>query len=203
MCWGRGEKEFVADGSCESDNLDAKGFAQVLLCDCTSSDTSFTVSEIVLAAPYSKQLTDGLAGAAPSSTRARLDPVLLEVGPICVTRPGIHVHGLVAVVLWALVFIHNPDANWRAQCYAKLGAGLDFDLVLLISRGCDGRLAGSSSCHLGLDVSFSKRHARRAAIDDGANTEAVGFAIAGEMSAIFRSSGCLNVRGHPEMLTES
>jgi hypothetical protein len=31
----------------------------------------------------------------------------------------------------------------------------------------------------------------------------VGFAIAGEKSATLRSSGCLNLRGHSEVLTES
>ena len=48
------EEELVSDGVGECDDLDTVGFAQVLLCDCTSSDTSFAVSEIVLAAPYSK-----------------------------------------------------------------------------------------------------------------------------------------------------
>jgi hypothetical protein len=54
MCWRRREEEFVADRSCEGNNLDAEGFAQVLLCDCTSSDTSFAMSGNVLAVPYSR-----------------------------------------------------------------------------------------------------------------------------------------------------
>ena len=43
MCWCGREKVFIANGGCEGNNLDAIGLAQVLLCDCTGSDSSFTV----------------------------------------------------------------------------------------------------------------------------------------------------------------
>src|SRR5690242_9082469 len=66
-------------------------------------------------------LTNRLTCATPSTTRASLNAVLLEVRPVCVTRPGIHIHGLVAVIFRALILVHDPNANGRAQCDAKLG----------------------------------------------------------------------------------
>lgn len=45
MCWCRREEEFVANGRCERDNLDAVGLAQVLLCDRTGGDSSYAVSD--------------------------------------------------------------------------------------------------------------------------------------------------------------
>ena len=104
------------------------------------------------------------------------------------TRPGVHVHGLVAVVLGALILVHDPDANGCTQRDAKLSTRLDLDLILFISRCCDCGLSGASSCHLGLDVGFSKGHTRRAAINDGANAEAVGLAIAGGCQSQFIQS---------------
>lgn len=94
------------------------------------------------------------------------------------TRSWVLVHGLVAVVLLALILVHDLDANWCAQCDAELRARLNLDAILFISRGRDCRLAGSPARHLWLDVGFSEGHARGAAVDDGADTEAVGFAIA-------------------------
>lgn len=96
--------------------------------------------------------------------------------------PGIHIHGLIAVVLGALVLIHDANADRCAQCDAELSTRLDLNLVLLISRSCDRGLSGTAACHLGLDIGFGKLHTRRAAVNDGANTEAVGLAIAGELS---------------------
>lgn len=96
--------------------------------------------------------------------------------------PWVLVHGLVAIVLLALVLIHDPDTNWRAQCDSKLCAGLNFDAILLVSGCCDGRLAGSAARHLGLNVTFGESHAWRAAVDDGANGKTVGFAIATAIS---------------------
>lgn len=88
------------------------------------------------------------------------------------------VHGLVAVVLLALILVHDPNTNWRAQCDSELCARLDFDAILLIAGCCDGRLAGSTACHLGLNVTLGESHAWWAAVDDGAHGKTVGFAIA-------------------------
>ena len=94
--------------------------------------------------------------------------------------PGVQIHCLVSVVLFALVLVHDPDANGRTQRDAKLGAGLDLYAVLLVARCCDGRLSGSTSCHLRLNVILREAHARRAPVDDGTDAEAVGLAIADE-----------------------
>ena len=94
------------------------------------------------------------------------------------TRSWVQVHRLVAIVLLALVLVHNPQANWCAQCDAKLGARLDFYSVFLVARSRDCRLAWSSTSHLRLDVVFSEGHARWAAVDDGADRKAMGLAIA-------------------------
>ncbi len=94
-------------------------------------------------------------------------------------RSRVHVHSLVAVVLLALVLVHDPDANGGAQCDAEFCARLDLDAVLLIAGGCNGGLTRSAARHLRLDVIFGQGHARRATVDDGADGKTVGFAIAG------------------------
>lgn len=63
---------------------------------------------------------------------------------------------------------------------AILGARLDLDAVLLVSRRGDGRLARAAACHLRLDVGFGQGHARRAAVDDAADGATVGLSIAEE-----------------------
>jgi hypothetical protein len=95
-------------------------------------------------------------------------------------RPGVHVHCLVSIVLLALVLVHDPDANGRAQSDAKLGTGLNLYAVLLVARCRNGRLSGPTSRHLRLDIIFREAHAGRASVDDGTDTETVGLAIAGE-----------------------
>jgi hypothetical protein len=149
------------------------------------------------------QLTNGLTCATPATARAGLDTVLLEVGPVCVAWPGVHVHSLVSIVLGALVLVHDLNADRCAQCDAKLGAGLDLDLVLLISRSCDRGLSGTPARHLGLNVGFGELHTRRAAVDDGADAEAVRLAIAEEISELEQvASIATDVRGDPEVLAE-
>jgi len=91
--------------------------------------------------------------------------------------PGVHVHGLVAVVLLPLVLIHDPQTNWRAQCNAKFGARLYLHPVLLVPRRGYGRLAWSAARHLGLDVVVCESHAWRAPVDNGADGETVRLAI--------------------------
>jgi hypothetical protein len=121
----------------------------------------------------SVRLTDGLTSTAPSTSRARLGPVLLQVGPVCVARAWVQVHRLIAIVLLPLVLVHDAQANWRAQCNAKLGTRLDLDAVLLVARGGDSRLTRSPARHLRLDVVVCEGHTWRAAVDDGADGEAM------------------------------
>lgn len=163
---GGGEEVDGADAGDEGDDLDAVGQAQVLLGDGAGGDAA-----------------DGLAGAAPAAAGRGLDAVLLEVCPVGVRGPRVLVDGGVAVVLGALVLVEHAQANRGAEGDAELGARLDLDAVLLVSRRGDGRLAGAAACHLRLDVGFGQGHAGRAAVDDAADGAAVGFTIAGGKEA--------------------
>lgn len=93
-------------------------------------------------------------------------------------RSGVKVHSLVAIILLALVFVHDPDTNWGTQCNTELCARLNLHAIFLVSWGCDRGLTGAAASHLGLDVALREGHTRRAAIDDGTYTEAVGLSIA-------------------------
>ena len=107
-------------------------------------------------------------------------------------RAGVHVHGLVTVVcmghivlatsitkklvikqpvltLGTLVLVHDRHADWCSKSNAELSAGLDNDSILLVSRGGDGALSGTSTGHLGLDIVLGELHARRDAIDNAAD----------------------------------
>jgi hypothetical protein len=95
-----------------------------------------------------------------------------------VTRPWVEIHCLVAIVLLALILVHDSETNWGAQCDAELGAGLYLDAILLVAWCGDGGLTWSAARHLRLDVVVGEGHAGRTAVDDGTNREAVGLAIA-------------------------
>ena len=123
-------------------------------------------------------LTNSLTRTASATPTASLDTVLLQVGPVGVTRARVQVHGAVAVVLGSLVLVHNAHANGGAQCDSKLGSRLDLDLVLLIAWCRNGALSRSASGHLRLDVGLGELHARRHSVDDTSDTKAVRLAIA-------------------------
>lgn len=118
-------------------------------------------------------LTDGLSCTAPATATACFDAIFLQVCPIGVARTRVEVHGAVAVILRPLVLVHDPHANGRSQRDAKLGAGLDFHTILLVARGGDCALARPTAGHLGLDVGLGELHARRAAVDNATDGEAV------------------------------
>jgi hypothetical protein len=100
------------------------------------------------------------------------------------TWSRVHIHCLVAIVLLALVLVHDPEANWSAQCDTELGTGLYLDTILLVARCGDGGLAWSAARHLRLDIGVCEGHAWRAAVDNGADREAMGLAIADGQSAL-------------------
>lgn len=181
-CWGK--EEFFADRRDEGDNLDAMRKTEILLGDCSSSDSACTMltahahESLVVSAH-----TDCFSCTAPSTATASLYAVFLQICPICVTRSGVLVHCAAAIVFRSLIFIHYSHADWGAQCNAKLCAGLNFDCVLFIPRSGDGALAGPSSRQLSLDIFLRELHARRAAIDDAADGAAMRFAITVRMSA--------------------
>jgi hypothetical protein len=93
-------------------------------------------------------------------------------------RPRVHIHRLVAIILFPLVLIHDPQPNWCTQSDAKLGTRLYLYAILLVTGGCNGGLAWPPARHLRLNVVVGEGHARWAAVDDGTNGEAVRFAIA-------------------------
>ncbi|KAJ0158688.1 hypothetical protein CTA2_11079 [Colletotrichum tanaceti] len=159
----RREEVAVADAGREGGDLGAVGFAEVLLGEGAGGDAS-----------------DGLAGGGAAAAGRRLDAVLLEVGPVGVGGTGEHVHGRVAVVLGALVLILDEHADRGAKGDAELGAALDDDAVLFVSRCRNGALAGAAAVQLGLDVGLGKGHAGRDAIDDDTDRFAVGLAVAAQ-----------------------
>ena len=112
------------------------------------------------------------------------------------------VHGLVAVILLALVLVHDPDANWSAQCNAELCTGLDLHAVLFVAGSCDSGLAGSAARHLGLNVILGEGHTRRAAVNYGADGKTVGFTIARQVSILQRIIWYMCIRGDPEVCTK-
>lgn len=76
-------------------------------------------------------LTDGLARAAAAATAARLDAVLLEIGPVCVAGAGVEVR--LGVVLRPLVLVADEQADGRPEGDTVLDAGLEMHEVLFIS----------------------------------------------------------------------
>ena len=94
----------LAHGGDERDNLDAVCELEVLLRDCASGDAS-----------------DGLARAAASAARARLDSVLLKVGPIGVGRAGVQVCLLVAS---AMSWMKDGVCETRSQVNQRKGTVL-------------------------------------------------------------------------------
>jgi hypothetical protein len=97
-----------------------------------------------------------------------------------VAGPRVQIHCLVSVVLLALVLVHDPKTNGRAQRDAKFGTGLNLYAVFLVARCRNGGLSGSAPRHLRLNIVFCEAHAGRASIDDGTDAEAMGLAIADE-----------------------
>lgn len=95
------------------------------------------------------------------------------------TWSRVHVHCLVAIVLLALVLVHDSEANRSTQRDSKLGARLYLNTVLLVAGRRDGGLTWSAASHLGLNVGICEGHAWRAAVDNGAHREAMRLAIAG------------------------
>ena len=116
-----------------------------------------------------EKYTYGFSSTTSTTATTCLDTVFLEVREIGMTWSRVEIHGAIPVVLWPLVLIQYQHPNWSPKSNAEFGAGLDHDLVLFVSRCCQGALPGSPSSHLGLDICLSERHARRTAIHDTAH----------------------------------
>lgn len=123
-------------------------------------------------------ITNSFACTASASSTAGLYAVFLQVCPICMAGPWVHIHSLVSIILLALVLVHDTNANWRAQCDTELCAGLDLYTIFLVSWGRNRGLARPTARHLGLYVALIKGHAWRAAVDYGTDAEAVRLSIA-------------------------
>lgn len=111
-------------------------------------------------------------------------------------RPGVQVHGAVAVVLGPLVLVQHAHANGCSQRDAKLGARLDLDPVLFVSRCRDCALPGSAARHLWLDVRLVEAETWWAAVHDAAYAAAVRFAIA--VSGVSTCSVMSSPNGAPQ-----
>ena len=163
--WCGGEKVLAAYGGDEGDDLHAMREGEVFLRYSACSNPS-----------------DCFPSATPPAPTAGFDAVFLLVGVVCVARAGEHVHGAVAVVLGALVFVSDDEAYGGSEGDAEFGAGLDLHAVFLVAGGREGGLARAAARHLRLDVGFGEFHAWGAAIDYASYGEAVGFAVAGGVS---------------------
>lgn len=130
---------------------------------------------------WSEKLTDCFSSTASASSATSLDAILLQVRPIRMARSWEQVHLVALVVMRPLVLVHDAKSNRRAQRDAELGAGLDLDPVLFISRGGYGALTRTTARELGLDVFLREAEAGRAAIDDGYDGATVGFAGSEEL----------------------
>lgn len=116
------------------------------------------------------------------------------------------VHCTVAIVSRTLVFVENAEGNWGPEGETMFCAGLDLDTVFFITRCSKGGLARSTAGHLRLNVIFSERKARGTAVNDGADGEAVGFAITVSnpgVRAIDCYQGWKHLRRHTEILPKS
>lgn len=175
---GGGKEVFISDRIHESDDLDAVGEGEVLFRYRAGGDAA-----------------DGFAGGAPAAAAGGFDAVFHLVGVVCVGGAGVLVHCAVAVVFWSLVFVANAQADRGTESDAEFGAGLDFNFVFFVAGGGEGALAGAAPGHLGLDVGFCEGKARGAAIDDAADGEAVGFAIA-EREVLVLLRSCNWMKAH-------
>ena len=129
----------LANTANEGDNLDAVRFLQILFGERTRSNSA-----------------NGLSGRTPTTTRARFEVVLFEIGKVGMGGTRVSIEGVIGVIVWSLILVADKHSDGSAEGDAELGAGLDLDLVLLISRCCDRGLTGSSSSHLGLDVGLGE-----------------------------------------------
>lgn len=75
--------------------------------------------------------TNGLAGTAASTTAAGLDAILLEVGVVGVTRPGVEIS--LGIIMRALILVLDEESNRRAQCHAVLNTRLEVNEILLVT----------------------------------------------------------------------
>lgn len=125
-----------------------------------------------------KERTNGFTCTASPTTAACLNTVFFQVGEIGMAWAGEEVHCAATIVLRPLILVAHDHANRGTQSDSKFRAGLNLHFVLLVSRGREGTLTGSSARHLRLDIVFCKFHSGRAPIHDATDGPAVRFAIA-------------------------
>lgn len=199
------KEKSIADRGREGYDLDSVRLPQVLLGNRSSGNTAWMGVSGCVYSDVGRILTNCLSGAAATTTAARLDAVLLQVCPVSMTRARVQVHGAVAVVLGALVLIHDTHANGGAQRHTELGARLDLNAILLVARGCDCALSRTAAGHLGLDVGLAELHARRTAVNNAADGKAVRLAIAAWRVSSAGGRRCgrgRHVRGNTEVRSE-
>ena len=151
---------YVSYGGNECYDFDSVGESEVFLCYSRCCYSSYCLS-----------------CGTPPSPRSGFDAVFFEIRPIRVAWSGVQIRCRISIILRSLIIVPNYHSDGRTQCDTKLGAGLDVHFVEFVAGGCEGRLTGSSTGHLWLNIRFCEGHAWGYAIDYAAYGGAVGFAI--------------------------
>lgn len=167
MGWCGWEEVFVADGIDEGDDLDAVGEFEVFFRYGACGDSA-----------------DCFTGTASAAATAGFDAVFHLVGVVGMTGPRVFIHCAITIVSRALVFVEDAEGDWGTECKAMFCAGLDLDTVFFVAGCSECGLARSTAGHLRLDVIFSERKAWGATVNDGADGQAVGFAIAVSIAGV-------------------
>ena len=98
--------------------------------------------------------------------------------------------GKIAVIARALVFIGNVEGNGCSRGYALIHAGKQANGVGFLAFGRGGPLTGFATVKLCLDVGFRKGNARRAAVYNAAEANAVGFAKSRQAQGLTECVAC-------------
>src|SRR5262249_3626214 len=109
----------------------------------------------------------GLARRRTAAAAIVADAVFRPVGVVGVAGPELVLDG--AVILGALVFVLDQEADRRPRRLPLEQARQDLHLVGLAPLRREARLAGPAAIEPGLDVGFAQRDARRHAVDDAAD----------------------------------
>ena len=122
--------------------------------------------------------SDGLARGGAASSFPIPDAVFGLVGEIGMGGPE---HGLhLGVGRGAGILVVDGDQDRGAKGLAVEDAREDAACVLLLPRGDDVALAGATTVELDLDLLGGDGEARRAAVDDAADSSSMGFPPSGD-----------------------
>jgi two-component system cell cycle sensor histidine kinase/response regulator CckA len=142
-------------------DLDAVLFAEDFLCDGPCGHAA-----------------DGFPGAAPAAALPVAEAVFGLIGVIGVR--GAKLAGHFGIGFRTGILVPDPHGNGRSKCLTFKDSGKDFDFVRFFTGGGYFGLAGTSAVQIGLDIGLGKPDTRWTAIDDDANSAAMGFSPGGD-----------------------